>query len=358
MGSIRKQAWLKRRRRRGYVLVFWAMMLFGLMGLAALVIDIGFARLTQRQMQTAADAAALEGLRGEGSVLYSDRQERARNFANWHFDDDLDLNNDDGAFDSGSGQFGAGPLVEFSGGAGDPELGASQLMEVDPNTPVYKPTMLDGVASPAGFQVLMQRGGTLEPTTDIYSHGPAVPYLFARGSLADRQMLQEGMIVRATGKAEYARAKSVGVARPNLNLAGLAQFAFEVADGVIDYESPYFYSPALPDHSMTLGWQLPETPVATPPPGVYPASGEPPLYAPVYATLPSGLPRCVVGFVKATVVVEGEVATGAPHSDQRALENAAGTPCGKIDLSELDLNDTMALHQGLESLLLAPISGR
>ena len=38
------------------------MMFFGLMGLAALVIDMGFARLAQRQMQTAVDSAALEGI--------------------------------------------------------------------------------------------------------------------------------------------------------------------------------------------------------------------------------------------------------------------------------------------------------
>ena len=51
-----------RSHRAGYTLVFFAMLMFALMGLAALVIDIGFARLTQRQMQTAVDSAALEGL--------------------------------------------------------------------------------------------------------------------------------------------------------------------------------------------------------------------------------------------------------------------------------------------------------
>jgi uncharacterized membrane protein len=56
------------RKRRGYTLVFFAMFLFGFMALAALVIDIGFARLTQRQMQTAVDAAALEGLRFRDEV--------------------------------------------------------------------------------------------------------------------------------------------------------------------------------------------------------------------------------------------------------------------------------------------------
>ena len=49
--------------RAGYALVLFLMMVFGLMGLAALVIDMGFARLAQRQMQTAVDSAALEGLR-------------------------------------------------------------------------------------------------------------------------------------------------------------------------------------------------------------------------------------------------------------------------------------------------------
>ena len=62
-----------RRRRRadraGYALVLFIMMFFGLMGLAALVIDMGFARLAQRQMQTAVDSAALEGLRWRDAQL-------------------------------------------------------------------------------------------------------------------------------------------------------------------------------------------------------------------------------------------------------------------------------------------------
>ena len=41
--------------REGYAAVLFVMLFFGLMGLAALVIDIGFARLAQRQMQTAVD---------------------------------------------------------------------------------------------------------------------------------------------------------------------------------------------------------------------------------------------------------------------------------------------------------------
>ena len=95
----------KHPHRAGYTLVFFAMLMFALMGLAALVIDLGFARLTQRQMQTAVDAAALEGLRGKGTKSDADRQDAAREIAGWHFDDDLNAAFDDGAFDSGSGQY-------------------------------------------------------------------------------------------------------------------------------------------------------------------------------------------------------------------------------------------------------------
>ncbi len=73
--------------RAGYVLVLFVMLLFGIFAMVALVIDIGFARLAQRQMQTAADSAALEGLR----YVDSDGRQRAGDMAAWTFDDDLEL---------------------------------------------------------------------------------------------------------------------------------------------------------------------------------------------------------------------------------------------------------------------------
>ncbi len=45
------------------MLVLFAAVMIGVLALAGLVIDVGFARVAQRQMQTAADAAAVEGLR-------------------------------------------------------------------------------------------------------------------------------------------------------------------------------------------------------------------------------------------------------------------------------------------------------
>ena len=115
--------------RRGYALVLVVMLLFGLLGLAALVIDIGFARLAQGEMQTAVDSAALEGL-GNGPATAAGRQQASQLVAALFSN----------ATDSGGEtvQYGAGPVVGFSGGIGDPSLAAGQLMQSG-NPPVYQP---------------------------------------------------------------------------------------------------------------------------------------------------------------------------------------------------------------------------
>ena len=49
--------------KRGAVLVIFALVVVGLFAVMALMVDLGLATLTQRQMQTASDSAALEILR-------------------------------------------------------------------------------------------------------------------------------------------------------------------------------------------------------------------------------------------------------------------------------------------------------
>lgn len=149
-----------RRRRSGYTLVFFAMMLFGIMAMAALVIDIGFARLTQRQMQTAVDSAALEGLRFRDEYppeyappmsLEESRRRQASNIVAWTFDDDFETSNVDPF------NFGAGPRVDLGAGIDDGgTINAGQFINSPenpnpnprigslPNPPVYKPTQSDG----------------------------------------------------------------------------------------------------------------------------------------------------------------------------------------------------------------------
>ncbi len=209
------------RRRRGYVLILFALFAFGLFALAALVIDMGFVRLSQRQMQTAVDGAALEGLRNG--------REEANKLVVYVFDDDLDAANGDPR------NFGAGPILNFEGGVGDPTFAASQLISV-PTSHVYKPMQSNGEpgietnelndadgdmvkgVSPDGqptFTTRMKRSRE-SPVPGISTSGPPVPLLFGRGSLiqlstpGDYSPLQHGITVRATAIAQATRVKSVG----------------------------------------------------------------------------------------------------------------------------------------------------
>ena len=163
----------------GYVLIMFAMLSVCLLGLAALVIDMGFVRLARQQMQTAADAAALEGLRWQG-VQNTSQLPRA-----WSSDPnyvaEVGLSGSmsltaaqsdqvrrwaasqvvaDGPFGPGTPSqpsmfaeyydtaggtvnYGAGPIVNFSVGVGDPNLAAAQTTTV-PYPLVYQPVRNDG----------------------------------------------------------------------------------------------------------------------------------------------------------------------------------------------------------------------
>ena len=136
---------------------------------------------------------------------------------------------DQGAFGTGSGRFGAGPQLTFSGGLGDPSLDASRKIEIDPDNPVYKPVMQDGTQSGAGsFQVALRRGGTTIPAADLYSQGQSVPYLFARGSLHNRQLIASGINVGANGVAEPRLAMSVGAPQPAQGMLGSLGMAIDL----------------------------------------------------------------------------------------------------------------------------------
>lgn len=67
----RQQMTLWPTSRRGSILPWFAVSLFVLLPLAALVIDMSLVRLTRRQMQTAVNSAALEGLRFRDSIPVS-----------------------------------------------------------------------------------------------------------------------------------------------------------------------------------------------------------------------------------------------------------------------------------------------
>ena len=146
----------------------FAMIAFCVLAIAGVALDVGTAWLTQRQMQTAAQTEALEGLRFRDdfpqawltqnsdlqAAITSDtgpppsttqtptdptwqqwrdgaRRVVASRQAQLLFDDDLDLTDGD------SQNFGAGPIVSLSGGSGPPAYGYQTLSI--PTPPVYKP---------------------------------------------------------------------------------------------------------------------------------------------------------------------------------------------------------------------------
>ena len=131
------------------MLVQFALMVFALMAMVALVIDVGLMRVTQSQMQTAADAAALEGIRlhdvgvpstAPGAATVNDaygsdcqRRASANRLVRWTFDDDFDPLNGDAY------QFGAGPIIDLTGDTTN--LHALQTASVRDGAPVYKPDL-------------------------------------------------------------------------------------------------------------------------------------------------------------------------------------------------------------------------
>jgi hypothetical protein len=151
------------------------MIFFGLMGLAALVIDMGFARLAQRQMQTAVDSAALEGLRWRDTIPNSMNSDPEFLALRPSFNpaaptpDDMDCARRlmasrvvaDGPVTSGSParpsmfanypdssggtvSYGAGPVVNFGTGIPPTDLAAGQTITWPPPPP-YQPTRSDGI---------------------------------------------------------------------------------------------------------------------------------------------------------------------------------------------------------------------
>ncbi len=273
------KAWQQGRRHRpGTVLILFALLLFAIMALAALVIDIGFARLTQRQMQTAVDASALEGLRfrdqypPEGPLDPGDNIETTRRklvrqrVAQW-FDDDLNPDNGDAI------GLGAGPIVNFTDHSNVELPNASQLMEI-PLVPFYKPhgasafslnlddapdgdqvqgtyahvpvvryiesadydrddfDALDSTSASTSnsFLVRMRRTGE-NFDENVGTAGPRLPYLFARGAMVRNREALNGIAVRATAIADARPAMAVGsaISSGDVTLPGLVDgWAIEV----------------------------------------------------------------------------------------------------------------------------------
>ena len=109
------------------------LLVFALMGIAALVVDMGYVRLTQVQMQSGVDTAALEGLRQRDAIGDAGRRQAAGLMVTGTYTDP-----------AGERLVGAGPELTLSGGV--TEANGSQLLSVSAD-PVYRPQLAENSAN-------------------------------------------------------------------------------------------------------------------------------------------------------------------------------------------------------------------
>jgi len=255
-----------RRSRRGTILLQATLLLIVVMGLAALVIDVAIARTTQSFLQTSADVASLEGLRGRdgvpGNPPLSDLARRAvaSRAARLVFDDDFDdateledyLLGAGPQFDTGVGGIDdpAGgllvsdgpyvPLLELNalGNAGYGDLVAGEFEALDPLAPGnpdwhaedetytrsdFLPSAIADSPTQKAFLARLRRTNDrqgLDNQPGVSSAGPALPFLFGLGSgvlstddPAVYDPRRDGITVRATAIADARPAVAVGIAQ-------------------------------------------------------------------------------------------------------------------------------------------------
>src|SRR5258705_7586963 len=253
----------------------------------SLIIDIGYGRVAQGQMQNAADTAAIEGIRQRDTgVSEANRRAAVSNVVGWVFDEDYDPTDGDADY-----QFGAGPIIDSTEGA--TSLHGLQTARV-PDIHVYKPNLqanLDnapegdmvrgqfcynadpvrsedvayemqdtvcgqpqrgvgayarndfnpGGANANAFLVRLRRSNEyqdLEGRTDpdVGSSGPSLPLTFGKATTihgddpaANYSVRRDGLTVRATAIAETRPALHLGVTQVNPATPALTPFVLSGA---------------------------------------------------------------------------------------------------------------------------------
>ena len=269
-------------KRKGYTLVQFVFFMLMTMALATLVIDIGFATLTRRQMQTAVNMAAKEALRGPNGPT------NAQKLVDAVFDDDFNPSNGD------SYNLAPGPDLPYYDGtqltdefygsrryylpdatdipadrdavgvweprdesgqpkhyigvengdndpSGDVVFGKYDESETDHSEDSdYGRYDFDSSVLPSERNaVVLRMRRTDEPLPvddpDIANSGPPVPFIFGRGLIIGAgkpeiwDRIERGTIVRATAIAAQKPARVCGVAHDNISLVGLTNVQMSVA---------------------------------------------------------------------------------------------------------------------------------
>lgn len=387
------------KHRRGAVLVWFAVFLFALIPLITLVMHSGMVTLSRRQMQTAVNSAAIEGLRFRDAPTLTETQRRQQvsDLVSAVYDDNLDSGDGDAM------NFGAGSVVTFDDEPTDIELPgtdfkASRMIRPE-NIGVYQPQlklnldnepygdMVSGGAVTGGshsetddysrddfntlgndaFLVRLRRTDGSNPHDEemgVSSHGPTVAYLFGRaayGPDGPHDPRERGSIVRATAIAQASPAMTVGRSSPSVPLLeGVAPLWIQLSSwnswtlgnvaSVIITSSAItgdLNGETVTEQVVSVGDQL--IPV---PPATFSLIGE--RYIPIYTELPSGQKR-VIGFGIGQLNLIQTGGTITPQPSKIGARNASVK--WAADLSTLSPADLAALLgvRGIQNHgLLAP----
>jgi len=194
-------------------MILFVMLLFFLLGLCALVIDLGMVRINQRKMQSAADTAALEVFRRRDNALIAAAE--ANPFVAGVFEDQVDpLSNevDSLEFREKFDKFAYQPQLK-SNAANDPTgdivLGGLAASTEDSSMPVERDDYSRSdfhVKENPHDRVLVRLRRTNESFTEeqsASSTGSPLPLLFASDPRLPTHLKQNGVSVRATAIASH-----------------------------------------------------------------------------------------------------------------------------------------------------------
>lgn len=396
--------------RRGSTLPLFAVLLFAMIPLMSLVVHVGLITLTRRQMQTAVNTAALEGLRfRDDAMTESDRRDQVSDLVANNFDDDLDPGNGQGI-----SRLGIGPDVELSDGIALPGTDFRASTTITSAQP-YQPyrlqrnlddeltgDMLAGQYVPTGehseandyqrqdflieenpnydaaigndaLLVRMRRSGETSLGADVGSAGPPVPYLFGRGAYGPSSSNDErehGTIVRATAIAQAVPALRVGLRNDALSLTGLLNLQMDIDDWIAD--TPLTLGTDFEDQAQLIETTGPEWQVTTVGANPFSHDDDSGLIGAVgYVLLTddvlnnSGDPvRRIIGFGRAenVVVTAGEVSFTRGFPQPIASTNASAIlgapPTGWQNLNLDSLFGQIQTHAHAGYLLEAPAHRR
>ncbi|QDU04419.1 hypothetical protein V6x_41470 [Gimesia chilikensis] len=274
-------------RRSGTVLVWFAMLLFVLLPLMTLIVHLGMVTLTRKQMQTAVNSAAVEGLRGRDELSETQRRERVRDLVSAEYDDNLNSDGGDAL------RLGAGPVIGFDDEPSDISLPGTDFKAArtikSENIGVYDPDLSlntadgrhgdmlsgqyvrdgrhqenneyyrgdfllpdDDASHPYSMYFPLDHGeydsdigddaflvrlrrtdnpDSLDNVSDVSSSEDTIPFLFGRGPYGGTDFLvrrERGTIVRATAIAQAQPAYRAGVRNEPSGLIGLLNIQMDI----------------------------------------------------------------------------------------------------------------------------------